>query len=48
MMRLVDELAATAVVDFGVNIRNKLTTGKFTVVFLIQCPEAIETKEIRL
>lgn len=46
--QLVDKLAAVGVVDTEPNIRNKLSRGKFTAVFLIQCLEAIETKELRL
>jgi len=34
--------------DSGPNIRNKIIRGKFTAVFLIQCLEAIEARELRL
>ncbi|MFM5954539.1 MAG: DUF6471 domain-containing protein [Novosphingobium sp.] len=36
------------VVDSQPNIRNKLSRGKFTAVFLIQCLEAIGTSSLRL
>ena len=40
-LALVDKLAAIGVVDSEPNIRNKLSRGKFTAVFLVQCLEAI-------
>lgn len=46
--QLVDKLAAIGVVDSEPNIRNKLSRGKFTAVFLIQCLEAIGTNTLRL
>ena len=46
--QLVDRLAAVGVVDTEPNIRNKLSRGKFTAVFLIQCLEAIGTSSLRL
>jgi microsomal dipeptidase-like Zn-dependent dipeptidase len=46
--QLVDKLAAIGVVESEPNIRNKLSRGKFTAVFLMQCLEAIGAKEIRL
>ena len=46
--QLVEKLAAIGVVDSEPNIRNKLSRGKFTAVFLIQCLEAIGAKELRL
>jgi hypothetical protein len=41
-------MAAIGVVDSEPNIRNKLSRGKFTAVFLVQCLEAIGAQEIRL
>jgi hypothetical protein len=38
---LVGKLADIGVMDSESNIRNKLSRGKFTAVFLIQCLEAI-------
>ncbi|MFD0846712.1 DUF6471 domain-containing protein [Sphingosinicella xenopeptidilytica] len=35
------------VVDSKPNIRNKLSRGKFTAAFLLQCLEAIGVSEIR-
>jgi microsomal dipeptidase-like Zn-dependent dipeptidase len=46
--QLVEKLAAIGVVDSEPNIRNKLSRGKFTAVFLIQCLEAIGADAIRL
>lgn len=46
--QLVEKLAAIGVVDSEPNIRNKLARGKFTAVFLLQCLEAVEAKELRL
>lgn len=31
-----------------VNIRNKLSRGKFTAAFFLQCLEAIDTQTLRL
>lgn len=46
--QLVEKLAAIGVVDSEPNIRNKLSRGKFTAVFLIQCLEAIGAQSLRL
>ncbi len=46
--QLVDKLAAIGVTESEPNIRNKLSRGKFTAVFLIQCLEALGAKELRL
>ena len=46
--QLVTKLAEIGVVDSEPNIRNKLSRGKFTAVFLIQCLEAIGTTALRL
>ena len=46
--QLVEKLAAIGVVDSEPNIRNKLSRGKFTAVFLIQCMEAIGAETLRL
>lgn len=45
---LVDKLAEIGVVDSEPNIRNKLSRGKFTAVFMLQCLEAVGVKELRL
>jgi hypothetical protein len=46
--QLVTKLEEIGVVDSEPNIRNKLSRGKFTAVFLIQCLEAIGTSSLRL
>ena len=45
---LAGRLAHIGVVDSEPNIRNKLSRGKFTAVFLIQCLEAIGCSSLRL
>ena len=46
--QLVDRLAAVGVVDSEPNIRNKISRGKFTAVFLIQCLQAIGVERLAL
>lgn len=46
--QLVDRLAAYGVVETEPNIRNKISRGKFTAVFFVQCLEAIGSKDLRL
>jgi Domain of unknown function (DUF6471) len=46
--KLVDMLAEIGVVDSEPNVRNKLSRGKFTAVFLLQCLEAIGVSSLRL
>ena len=46
--QLVGKLAEIGVMDSEPNIRNKLSRGKFTAVFLIQCLQAIGVQELRL
>ncbi len=46
--QLVEKLASIGVVDSEPNIRNKLSRGKFTAVFLVQCLEAIGASSLRL
>ena len=45
---LVGKLADVGVMDSEPNIRNKISRGKFTAVFLIQCLQAIGVQEVRL
>ena len=45
---LVGKLADIGVMDSEPNVRNKLSRGKFTAVFLIQCLEAIGSSSLRL
>lgn len=46
--QLVGKLADIGVHDSEPNIRNKISRGKFTAVFLVQCLTAIEVREVRL
>jgi len=48
LVNLVVELANIGVMDSAPNIRNKISRGKFTAVFLIQCLEAIGASSLRL
>lgn len=45
---LVEKLAALGVTESSENIANKISRGKFTAVFLVQCLEAIGCQTIRL
>lgn len=45
---LVDRLAAIGVDEKEVNVRNKLSRGKFTAAFLLACLEAIGSSSLRL
>ncbi|THF55809.1 DUF6471 domain-containing protein [Ollibium composti] len=45
---LVDKLAAIGVDEKEVNVRNKLSRGKFTAAFLLQCLKAIGADSLRL
>ena len=46
--QLVGLLADVGVMDSEPNVRNKLSRGKFTAVFLVQCLEAIGASSLRL
>lgn len=46
--QLVGLLADQGVMDSEPNIRNKISRGKFTAVFLVQCLVAIGAQEIRV
>jgi hypothetical protein len=46
--QLVDKLAEIGVMDSEPNVRNKLSRGKFTAVFLLQCLEATGSTYLRL
>lgn len=46
--QLVGKLADIGVHDTEPNIRNKISRGKFTAVFLVQCLEAIECRTLNL
>lgn len=45
---LVERLATIGVDEKEVNVRNKRSRGKFTAAFLLQCLEAIGSRELRL
>lgn len=45
---LVAKLGEIGVEDTAVNIRNKVSRGGFTAVFLVQCLEAMGVRELRL
>ena len=45
---LVGKLADLGVMDSEPNIRNKISRGKFTAVFLIQCLTAIGASSLRI
>lgn len=46
--QLVDKLAAIGVDKKEVNVRNKLTRGKFAASFLVHCLSAIGATTLRL
>jgi len=46
--QLVGKLGDLGVHDTEPNIRNKISRGKFTAVFLVQCLEAIGVSSLRL
>jgi hypothetical protein len=45
--QLVERLAAIGVDEKEANVRNKLSRGKFTAAFLLQCLSAIGSKSLR-
>ncbi len=46
--QLVEKLAAIGVDEKDVNVRNKLSRGKFTAAFLLQCLRAIGSTQLYL
>ncbi len=46
--QLVEKLTEIGIIDQEVNIRNKLSRGKFTAAFLLQCLRAMGVRELRL
>ena len=44
--QLVEKLAVIGVDEKEVNVRNKLSRGKFTAAFLIQCLRAVGAKQV--
>ena len=46
--QLVERLAQLGIDEKEANVRNKLSRGKFTAAYLMQCMEAIGSNELRL
>lgn len=46
--QLVDKLAALGVSENEANIKNKLSRGKFSAAFMLECLSAIGTASLRL
>lgn len=46
--QLVEKLEAIGISEKEVNVRNKLSRGKFTAAFFLQCLKAIETEHLHL
>ncbi|MBJ7532677.1 hypothetical protein JDN40_00840 [Rhodomicrobium vannielii ATCC 17100] len=46
--QLVDKLAALGVSETEANIKNKVSRGGFSAVFLVQCLAAIGVQSVRL
>lgn len=46
--QLVEKLAGMGIVEKEVNVRNKLSRGKFTAAFFLQCLAAIGLSQLQL
>ena len=46
--QLVEKLAAMGIDEKEVNVRNKLSRGKFTAAFLLQCLNSIGVSSLQL
>lgn len=46
--QLVEKLAAIGISEKEVNVANKLSRGKFSAAFMLQCLEAIGATDLRL
>lgn len=46
--QLVEKLAAIDVDEKEVNVRNKLSRGKFTAAFMLQCMNAVNSTTLHL
>jgi hypothetical protein len=46
--QLVEQLAAIGVDESERNLRNKVSRGKFTAGFMLQCLAALEAQQLRL
>jgi len=45
--QLVEKLANIGISEKEVNVRNKLSRGKFSAAFLLQCLSVIEVQDLR-
>lgn len=46
--QLVEALAGIGVSESEANLRNKLSRGKFTAAFMLQCLEAVDAQKLEL
>lgn len=46
--QLVEKLSAIGISEKEVNVANKLSRGKFSAAFMLQCLKVIEVSELRL
>lgn len=46
--QLVEKLAAMGISEKEVNVANKLSRGKFSAAFMLQCLSAIGSQQLRL
>ena len=46
--QLVEKLESLGISEKEVNVRNKLSRGKFTAAFFLQCLQAIGVSDLRL
>lgn len=46
--QLTEKLLAVGVKDSASNIKNKVSRGSFTAVFLVQCLEAIDCRSVSI
>ena len=46
--QLVEKLAGIGINEKEVNVANKLSRGKFSAAFMLQCLRAIDCSEVRL
>jgi hypothetical protein len=46
--QLVEKLAAIGIIEKEVNVANKLSRGKFSAAFMLQCLKAIGSSQLHL
>jgi len=46
--QLIERLAGIGISEKEVNVRNKLSRGKFSAAFMLQCLQSIESQHLRL